>query len=50
LARLQLQSAVQRRQALGKVIDRVRNEEQHMQQRQTQKDLDEVASRTRVKS
>lgn len=44
-----LQSAMQRRQALGKVMDKARHEENRMQERQAQRDLDEVAGRPAVR-
>lgn len=44
-----LQIAMQRRQALGKVMDKARHEENRMLERQTQRDLDEMAGRPMVR-
>lgn len=42
--RLKLRQAITRRQALGKVIDRVRVEERHTEDRRYQRELDERAA------
>jgi flagellar protein FliJ len=47
--RQQLLAAIQRRQVLGKVIAKVHQEEQRMQDRQQQRDQDEQASLQRVR-